>query len=209
MQRMIHKRRMSNQKGASRYKTFGKAAASNDAEQSLGHQSFDTEPLADRGSEKSNPFHNKRRLDRANADIGVSTQAEPDASTRKEGLTIAEEEIDTSEVGGGPTTSTTDVKGDSDEITPDDYLVANNVSDDKPQFTSLSSGKNSKPRSSFREFKRKSMGHINNARESMGRRANARKYDNLDDNATAKNDDEIVNYEHSPGSKRRPQVIEI
>ena len=103
--------------------------------------------------------------------------------------------------------STAEVK-EIEEVKIDNHLISKQKVE-KPQYNPLSFQRGSKLRNSLKEFKRRSSTHLDNARQSMRRRTDARKYDNLDDETKANNNEDIVNYEHSPGAKRRQQVIEI
>lgn len=67
----------------------------------------------------------------------------------------------------------------------------------------------SRLRSSLKELKKRSVSQMDSMRASMRRKANTRKYDNLDKHDAADDDDgELVDYDRSPGTRRR-QVIEL
>lgn len=257
-QRIVHKHRMANRTGSSRFKTFRQQSPSNDTEQFLETNSL-TEPdtkvaTSEVTTKKASPFHSKRRLHKANEDMGILLQVDletspglprrqtnsPTVSTRETNKTDVvnfeppTENIESTGDNFTPdnaessmcsndtkpskdeaesnenNTDATQISTNEHSISLDNHLIANQKTRNAPQFNSFSTKRNSKLRSSFKEFKRRSISRLDNARESMRRRTNSHKYDNLDDESKAKNNnEEIVDYDRSPGSKRRSQVIEI
>ncbi|XP_067942168.1 uncharacterized protein [Watersipora subatra] len=198
VQRMVHKHRMTNKTGSNRFRTFSRES-SNDTERFIDIHSVEESEVAAADTSSSatkSAFYSRRKIDEANAEIGITPDGVLDPKHRSEPA------LDMTEI----TDSTSDdieVLASSEELSE----VTENLSktNSKPEYNPISFQRSSKLRNSFKEFKRRSAHQLGNVRESVRRRTHSRKYGSLSEQSKAIVDEEIVDYDHSPGSKRRPQ----
>lgn len=224
VQRILHRQRNNKNSGAERFKTFDKSLAPKSESTSIvehdGNAEYDDDeheievrqrPQSKMKASKTEPngftklTNDEGQLRRCHSDETFDVINDEE-----------EEEIDTTEVTKDPPASLGDkveqAKGSAARIkaweeshTADSDLIESNAEKiDQVQYNSLSIRRTSKLRRSLRELKSRSKTRVDNMRHSMRRSMSSRKYDHLD----KEEEEEILSYDTSPGSKRR-QVIEL
>ena len=165
------------------------------------------------------PTETKEPRNDVNVDISTTTTVtlEASPSTRRRcysddditklqyGDDSENDEIDTSDKTISDTKPTLeDIEINGHVITDHESLAKEDEqSKSRTQYNPIAFQRSSGLRRSFKDWKRRSMSRIDNMRQSVRRRSNTRKYEDLD-----REKDELVKYEESPGVKRR-QVIEL
>lgn len=229
IQRLMHRRRNSRRSGSDKFKTFDTTLApKSDSTLILEHDAIthdyveDTVPAVD---EDNNTTGNRMPIS-STAPEGLGTSLDTEKPIRR---TKSNENITCCEIEEEPTKNKSE-KTAALSLSERVSLARNNsarikawneshdieveplTTTEEPKTKTSSTQQNpfqrtSRFRSSLKELKKRSVNHIDNVRESMRRKVNTRKYDNLDRELTAE-DEEIVDYDKSPGTRRR-QVIEL
>lgn len=225
IQRLMHRRRNSRRSGAEKFKTFDTSLApKSDSAVIIEHEERNPDHLDNlEGEETTNRKLNRMPVS-STAPEGFTNKDEVEKPIRKtksdENITTCDTEDEpTNEESQAPLTLSERVnlaRSNSARIKAwkesHDIEVEPLTKEDESKTKTSSTQPNpfhrtSRFRSSLKELKKRGVSHLGSVRESMRRKVNTRKYDNLNSDQAAE-EEAIVDYDKSPGARRR-QVIEL